>query len=151
MSGNTVLVAVGQSDEDRVAEMIETVSKLARDRDDRVIVAHVYADEDADRIEEMLDVDVDDPDQLAVAARHNTAVRRIADALAEVGVDPEFESGFGDVGTVLVDVADEVDADFLVAGGRKRSPAGKAIFGSTAQEVLLSAPCPVVFVRDRSD
>jgi nucleotide-binding universal stress UspA family protein len=44
-------------------------------------------------------------------------------------------------------VARDVDADMVVTGGRKRSPAGKAVFGSTAQKVLMNAPCPVTFVR----
>jgi len=44
-------------------------------------------------------------------------------------------------------LAAEVDADLVVVSGRKRTPTGKAVFGSTAQTVLLDAPCPVTFVR----
>jgi nucleotide-binding universal stress UspA family protein len=40
-----------------------------------------------------------------------------------------------------------VDADMVFIQERRRSPAGKAVFGSAAQEVLLNAPCPVTFVR----
>ncbi|PSP66736.1 universal stress protein, partial [Halobacteriales archaeon QH_6_68_27] len=47
-----------------------------------------------------------------------------------------------------VGLAAETDADLVVVGGRKRSPAGKAVFGSTAQEVMLESPCPVTFVRN---
>jgi nucleotide-binding universal stress UspA family protein len=47
-------------------------------------------------------------------------------------------------------IADEVDADMIVLGGRGRSPARKALFGSTTQEVLLGSPCPVTFVRAAS-
>jgi thioredoxin reductase (NADPH) len=37
--------------------------------------------------------------------------------------------------------------DVAVVGGTKRSPAGKAMFGDHAQQVLLNAPVPVVYVK----
>ncbi len=47
----------------------------------------------------------------------------------------------------LVNVATEVDAEFIVIGLRRRSPVGKLILGSNAQRVLLDAPCPVLAVK----
>ena len=47
----------------------------------------------------------------------------------------------------LVNVAKEVDAEFIVIGLRRRSPVGKLILGSNAQRVLLDAPCPVLAVK----
>jgi nucleotide-binding universal stress UspA family protein len=47
----------------------------------------------------------------------------------------------------LVSVAGEVGADFIVIGLRRRSPLGKLILGSSAQRVLLDAPCPVLAVK----
>jgi nucleotide-binding universal stress UspA family protein len=47
----------------------------------------------------------------------------------------------------LVAVADEVGAELIVIGLRRRSPVGKLILGSNAQRVLLDAACPVLAVK----
>jgi nucleotide-binding universal stress UspA family protein len=47
----------------------------------------------------------------------------------------------------LVAVAEEVDADLIVIGLRRRSPVGKLIMGSNAQRILLDATCPVLAVK----
>jgi nucleotide-binding universal stress UspA family protein len=47
----------------------------------------------------------------------------------------------------LIAVAEEVGADLIVIGLRRRSPVGKLILGSNAQRILLDAPCPVLAVK----
>lgn len=56
----------------------------------------------------------------------------------------------GRVGPAIGEIfaaAEEYDARYLVIGGRQRSPAGKAVFGSTTQLILLRAERPVMTVR----
>ena len=50
-------------------------------------------------------------------------------------------------GEDLVQFAEQNKIDEIVIGVRKRSQAGKLMFGSTAQYVILNAPCPVVSVK----
>ena len=52
-----------------------------------------------------------------------------------------------DPSDVLVDIADETNAELIVIGLRRRTPVGKLILGSQAQRVLLDANCPVLAVK----
>ncbi len=50
-------------------------------------------------------------------------------------------------GEDLVQLAEENKVDEIIIGIHRRSKVGKLIFGSTAQYVVLNAPCPVVTVK----
>ncbi len=50
-------------------------------------------------------------------------------------------------GKELVQFAEQNTADEIIIGVRKRSKVGKLMFGSTAQHVILNAPCPVVTIK----
>jgi len=72
------------------------------------------------------------------------SVRRARDFLQNEDVEVHVRDDSGDTTQDIIRVADDVDADAIVLGGRKRSPAGKAIFGSTTQSVILNTDRPVV-------
>ena len=54
---------------------------------------------------------------------------------------------FQSPGEDLVEFAKNNDIDEIIIGVKKKSKVGKLIFGSTAQYVILEAPCPVVAVK----
>lgn len=80
-------------------------------------------------------------------------VRDVAtDVADEIAAKRLPESGYTAVGLVgevddeVIEYAERNSTDYLVIGGRGRSPVGKAVFGSTAQSILLHADCPIVSV-----
>lgn len=52
-------------------------------------------------------------------------------------------------GEDIVQFAKENGVDEIVVGLRKQSKVGKLVMGSTAQFIILKAPCPVVTVRSK--
>jgi nucleotide-binding universal stress UspA family protein len=149
MAIETIVVAVGSSDMNRVARLAEEAVEVAEPTDAHVVLVHAFTE---DGFEEALDVlefdrDQDEVDPDDVARRH-TPVVRLREVLEEAGIDHSVRGGVGDRAETVVTVAEESDADLVYVGGKRRSPTGKAVFGSTAQEILFSAPCPVTYVRE---
>jgi nucleotide-binding universal stress UspA family protein len=51
----------------------------------------------------------------------------------------------------LLQAARDEDAELLVIGLRRRSPVGKLVLGSNAQDILLNATCAVLSVKADED
>jgi len=72
----------------------------------------------------------------------------VEDRLTEAGVSTSRRREHGDPAEVIVEVAAELDVDNITMSGRRRSPTGKMLFGSTTQSVLLAAERPVTVLLD---
>jgi len=149
MTLTKILVAVGPGDADRAEEIAEAAVEVAAPSNARVVLAHVFTQDEYDDVLDRLEFDTErtevSPDE--VAQRHAT-IRTLSDSLDAYDVEFEVRGAVGEHGETIVDLAEEIGVDRVIVGGRKRSPTGKAVFGSTAQKVMLSAPCPVTFVRE---
>lgn len=85
----------------------------------------------------------------AEAARYETELDTVRAELDTAGIAHEVRQlvrGLEPAEDIIA-VAEEVSADFIVIGLRRRSPVGKLILGSNAQRILLEAPCPVLAVK----
>lgn len=145
-----ILVATDvQNIPDRV---IEVGADIANAYDDELVVLHVL---DEDEEDEPLPLDsgaytygdrqaddynpIDHAKEIALKAANRTLGN-------DASVTPKGRTGTAE--EEIIDEARAIDARYIVVGGRKRSPVGKAIFGSTTQSVLLSAEQPVMTVMN---
>lgn len=150
MSMNTVLLAIGSEDESRLEELAETAASIV-DPNGRVVLLHVFDRERYDAIETQLNIDPDSEVTPDDVSRRSRIVSHVAERLERAGVDYEVRGALGETAESILGEAGALDADLIVVGGRTRSATGKALFGSTAQRVLLEGDCPVTFVKGRSE
>ena len=74
---------------------------------------------------------------------------RVSDQIKDAGVTYHVQLlvTSDEPGEKLVAFADEEEVGLIFLGIIKKSKVGKLFFGSTAQYVILQAPCPVVTVQ----
>lgn len=86
-------------------------------------------------------------------ARHETLEKEVAATAAEleasagITCQPFVPDGAATQVEAMLAAAEQTGADLVVVGLRRRSPVGKALLGSVAQEILLQADCPVLGVK----
>jgi len=75
-----------------------------------------------------------------------SAVRRARETLEAAGVTCVHHEASGNPADELLAAAADVDVNAICVSGRKRSPTGKAMFGSVTQDVVLGSDRPVLAV-----
>lgn len=122
-----ILVAVDDTIS-HVEAQVEAILRLAEVADDlSVTVLHVFTDNASGASVQQLET-----------------ARKAQDLLSEAGVDVNLDETSGTPGVEIREYADEHDVDQICVGGRKRSPTGKALFGSVTQDVILGTTRPVM-------
>ncbi|QZA88551.1 universal stress protein [Salinarchaeum sp. IM2453] len=74
-------------------------------------------------------------------------IASLADELQHKGYSLELYRRHGDPVDTIIQLSNEITANMIVVGGRKRSPVGKALFGSVAQSVILQTDIPVLIAE----
>src|SRR6056297_1527522 len=96
MSLDTVLVAIGDHDEERVASIAATAIDIAEPAGATVRLLHVFSEEQYESVKRQLEFDPDaavSPD--TVAKRHAT-IRNVGTILDEAGVEYAWHGAVGD-------------------------------------------------------
>lgn len=78
------------------------------------------------------------------------SVRRASEFFDHHGVDHTVIEESGDTAADIIADAETHDVNAIVLGSRKRSPVGKALFGSVTQSVLRNTSRPVVVTGSKS-
>lgn len=124
-----ILVGI-DTDVDRASAQASTIESLPGAAEEiEATLFHVFQDNPEGRSVQQLD-----------------AVRAVADSFDEAGVAYEYYEASGEPASELIRTAEEREVDMICLSGRKQTPAGKVIFGSVTQAVILGTDVPVVTV-----
>lgn len=128
-----VLLAV-DGNEDRATRQARAVADLPGTGEVHATILHAFGD-----------------NPTGASVSQVASVRRANELLEAAGIETELAEESGDPVEVILHVATDIDADVICVGGRKRSPAGKALFGSVAQDVILRADRPVLITGGENE
>lgn len=141
-----ILAAVGENHGQ--PEIVSIGHDLATAYGDELRVLHVIPEDGADaHVDQLRTMPALSGVEITADIDGAEAVARelVRQALGDDETDRVTPVGrVGSPGEEILAAADAVDSRYLVIGGRKRTPAGKALFGSVTQRVILDSERPVV-------
>ena len=74
-------------------------------------------------------------------------IERAVGAQPDLTWDLHLETAVSDPAAAVLQLVQRLEPEVLVIGARKRSPVGKALLGSVAQDLILEATVPVLVVK----
>lgn len=127
----TILVAYVPRPEGQAA--LDKGIEISKQRNEHLVVVNASL---GGRVEDPSFADVQD-------------VERVQQLLVDTGLNAEFKQFVRGKNAVeeIEALVESLQVSVLIIGLRKRSPVGKLIMGSVAQEILLSVSCPVLAVK----
>jgi nucleotide-binding universal stress UspA family protein len=144
----TILAAVGE--EQQASAVVEVGYDVATAHGEELVVMHVVPEKDFETHQASI-MELPGFDEYSITQEEESAAR-FAQRVVDETLD-EYESDavrtVGRVGNPekeILAAVEDLDARYLVIGARRRSPAGKALFGSTTQTILLESDVPVMTV-----
>jgi nucleotide-binding universal stress UspA family protein len=125
-----VLIPVDQNEERATAQAEAVVELPAADSEVHATVMHIFQDNPS-----------------GASVNQVGSVRRASEVLEAADVEHSLAEESGEPAEEIVERADELDVDCISVAGRKRSPTGKALFGSVSQTVIIDSERSVLFAH----
>lgn len=129
-----ILLPVGATEE-RDRRQAETVSEMPVDPDE--LTATVLF------VSEKIESEVGGTVSSSRPEEVPDSVHTATDVLEDAGITVDAVVAEGDQADTIISFVDQQDIDHVVVAGQRRSPTGKALFGSDIQSIILNTPVPV--------
>lgn len=143
----SIVAAVDRSE--RGDEIVEEAHELATAFDEDLHIIHVLSQSEFVELER---TSVEGTGQAIDMEDVRGIAREIAEeSAADITNDYTATGLVGDAADEILRYSSDNDARYIVISGRRRSPVGKALFGSITQSVLLEADIPVVTTIKSTD
>lgn len=118
-------------------EVVTTAHELSTGLDLPMVVLHVLAEGDN---AEQARAEVSEVVDSAIGSTENVDIRIVPEHMHR-------DLPTGRTAQNILQIAEDLDPEYIVIGSRKRTPIGKVLLGSVSQLILTNAEVPVVTVE----
>lgn len=121
----------------------ETIVEMEAPNEATVHLIHIF--DESERVSTAENLGVSDQMPLDELAARKSGVKRATNVVEAAGFETVVHGDESETPSqVILSTIETHDIDRVYVYSRKRSPVGKAVFGSSIQDLLFNAPVPVV-------
>ncbi|MGH9301424.1 MAG: universal stress protein [Acidimicrobiales bacterium] len=141
------LVVVGTDGSPSADQAVDHAARMVMAQGARLVVVTAYS-EDAEIPPDAADAPSDIQWSTTLAGQAEGLARRGADRAGQLGADVlSVRSQMGEPASVILDVAEELDADLIVVGSKGMTSPSRFLLGSVPNAISHHAACDVLIVR----